>query len=108
MFLGDKFRGVGMHKQRMKIVFAIVFGVLAGFLLFGLSYVMFPAQASESPIPLPTSKPEAIASQIFWAIQLIGVAVVIASVFAGVLLICIREKDKFRRKSLENAKANPL
>jgi hypothetical protein len=43
-----------------------------------------------------------------WAIQLIGIAVVIASVFAGVLLICIREKDKLRRKSLENAKVNPL
>jgi hypothetical protein len=87
--------------QKVKMLAAIVVGTLSGFLLLGLSYLVFPDQTSQPPPPLPTSKAEPLASQILWAAQWIGLAVLIAVAVVGVVLIASRTRNKLKNKSLE-------
>ena len=67
---------------------AVVLAVVLTFLLIGVSYVLFPEPASEGPpIPMPTSKPETIADQVFGALPWIGLAACTASIVVGAMLL---------------------
>ena len=67
---------------------AVVLAVVLTFLLIGVSYVLFPDPASEGPpIPMPTSKPETIADQVFGALPWIGLAACTASIVVGAMLL---------------------
>lgn len=90
-----------MLGQKVKMLAAIIVGTLSGFLLLGLSYVVFPEQTSQPPPPLPTSKAEPLINQILWAVQWIALAVLIAVVVVGVVLVASRARNKLKSKSVE-------
>ena len=72
----------------MMVAAAVVLAVVLTFLLIGVSYVLFPDPASEGPpIPMPTSKPETIADQVFGALPWIGLAACTASIVVGAMLL---------------------
>ena len=77
-----------MTGQKMMAAAAVVLAVVLTFLLIGVSYVLFPDPASEGPpIPMPTSKPETIADQVFGALPWIGLAACTASIVVGAMLL---------------------
>jgi hypothetical protein len=90
-----------MLGQKVKMVSAVVVATLLGFLLLGLSYVLFPEQTSQPPPPLPTSKAEPLTAQILWAAQWIGIAALIAITVVGVVLVAGRARNKLKNKSME-------
>jgi amino acid transporter len=77
--------------QKTMVATAVVLAVVLAFLMVGISYVLFPEPASEGPpIPMPTSKPETIAEQIFGALPWIGLAACTASIVVGLMLLISR------------------
>jgi len=53
----------------MKIV-AVLLILASAFLLFGISYILFPEQIPQQPtLSKQIPKPEQLSDQIFWAIQ---------------------------------------
>ena len=85
-----------MLGQKVKMLVSIAVATLLGFLLLGLSYVLFPEQTSQPPIPMPTSKTEPLAVQILWAVQWIGLAALIAIAVVGVGLVASRARNKLK------------
>jgi amino acid transporter len=81
---------------KTKMAVAVILAILSAFLLVGISYLLFPDQTpQQSPIPMPTSKPEPLLDQILWAIEWIGLAALIAITIVGAVFIInriIREK----------------
>jgi hypothetical protein len=74
---------------------AIVLAVVLAFLMVGVSYVLFPDPSSEGPpIPMPTSKPETIADQVFVALPWIGLAACTASIVVGAMLLISKLKTR--------------
>lgn len=84
-----------MVEQKKKNVAAALLAVASAFLLLGISYILFldqtPQQPSISKSPL---QPETLLDQIFWAIQWIGLAAVIAITAVGAILIITQIKRK--------------
>ena len=83
-----------MPQQKVKMVAAVLAGVLMSFVLLSLSYIALPQQASQPPPPLPTAKTESLESQILWVAQWIGLAALIATAVVGVILVASRAKNK--------------
>jgi hypothetical protein len=74
---------------------AVVLAVVLTFLLIGVSYVLFPEPASEGPpIPMPTSKPETLADQVFGALPWIGLAACTAGIVVGLMLLISRIRTR--------------
>ena len=81
--------------QKTAMVAAALLAVALALLLVGISYVLFPAQSSqEPPLGTPIPKPESLMDQVFWAVQWIGLAALIALCAVGVLLLVIRVRGK--------------
>ena len=79
---------------------AIGIAIVSAFLLVGASYVLFPDQKSEGmPIPMPTSKPESLAEQVFWALPRIGLAVCTASIIVGLMLLISKVRTRHTPES---------
>ncbi|MCW3983632.1 MAG: hypothetical protein NWE96_06505 [Candidatus Bathyarchaeota archaeon] len=74
----------------------VIVGVLSAFLLLGLSYIIFPDMPIQQPPgPQPTSRPESLLSQIFWAFQLIGIAAIVSLTIVGAFMVVNRiRKEK--------------
>jgi len=80
---------------KVKMLTAIVVAALLGFLMLGLSYVIFPEPTSqEPPRPMPTTSTEPFMGQILWTIQWVGLAAVIAITVALVFLLVNRAISK--------------
>lgn len=80
---------------KVKVLSAIVVAALLGFLMLGLSYVIFPEPISrEPPRPMPTTTTEPFLGQILWTIQWIGLAAVIAVIVAVAFLLVNRAISK--------------
>lgn len=72
----------------MMVAAAVVLAIVLAFLMVGVSYMLFPDVPSEDPpIPMPTSKPETIADQVFGALPWIGLAACTASIVVGAMLL---------------------
>ncbi|MGO8806991.1 MAG: hypothetical protein ACLQO7_10395 [Candidatus Bathyarchaeia archaeon] len=90
-----------MIGQKLKSGLAIIAAVLAGFLMLGLTYLIFPniqnfkvigeTGTSQTPSPIPTPNSS---TQIFSALLWIGLAVVIAMAVAGSLLVINRARSR--------------
>jgi uncharacterized membrane protein len=79
----------------MAMLIAMLLAVALALLLVGMSYVLFPEQSSQEPphgVPIP--KPESLVDQVFWAIQWIGLAALIALCAVGVMLLVVRIRSK--------------
>lgn len=81
-----------MVEQKAKIA-AFILAILSAFLLLGISYVLFPSYSSQQP-PDPLLKPEPgyLLSELSWAILLIGLAAVVASLVAITVFVLTRNK----------------
>lgn len=79
----------------MMMVLAVLLAVALASLLVGMSYLLFPEQSSqEPPIGTPIPKPEPLINQVFWTIQWIGLAAIIALAIVGVMLLVVRTRNK--------------
>lgn len=63
------------------------------FLLFGISYILFPSQVSQQPNKsIPNIEP--ISDQIFWVIQWISLAAITAIAAVGTILFASRIRTR--------------
>lgn len=81
-----------MIGQKTMIAAAVILAILCAFLVAGISYVSFPSEASQQPIPGPRPKPGDLLSQFAWVILLISLAALVAALIAIMALILNRRK----------------
>jgi hypothetical protein len=84
----------GLVDQKKEIAAAAILALASAFLLFGISYILFPDQISQQNLSPPFFKPEHLSDQIFWAIQSIGLAAFIAITAVGAIFIINRIRSK--------------
>jgi uncharacterized membrane protein len=77
--------------QRTKLFGAIILAPILAFSLIGLTYLVFPDQTNQMPIPLPNPSTSV---QISMAINWLGVTAIVAIAIAGVLVVAQRIRRK--------------
>lgn len=80
-----------MVEQKAKIA-AFILAILSAFLLLGISYVLFPSYSSQQPDPGLKPEPGYLLSELSWAILLLGLAAVVASLVAITVFVLTRNK----------------
>ncbi len=71
---------------------AVILAILCAFLLAGISYVSFPSETSQQPVPGPGAEPGYLLSQFVWAILLVSLAALVATLITVMVLIVTRRK----------------
>jgi hypothetical protein len=78
--------------QRTKLFGAIILAPILAFSLIGLTYLVFPDQTNQMPIPLPDlSRSVQISIAIYW----VGITAIITIAIVGILMVA----QRIRRKS---------
>jgi hypothetical protein len=94
-----------MMGQKTKIATAVILAILFASLLVGISYILFPIENQQPPIPGPGVEPEYLLGEISWAIFFMSLAALVATLVAVTVLILKRDKrninlNAFNRKKL--------
>lgn len=81
-----------MVKQKTKIA-ATILALASAFLLVGISYLLFPDATPQEPTKsIPNIEP--LSDQIFWVIQWIGLAALLAITAVGAVFLTNRIRNK--------------
>ncbi len=73
-----------MIGQKARLLIAAVSAILIAFLLVGITYLVFPEQTDQMPIPVPEPS---MSAQVFGAIFWIAITTIVAFTVVGTILI---------------------
>src|SRR3990172_10441434 len=97
-----------MIRQKTKAAAAVFLAVLFAFLLFGISFVMFPSSSQQPPRPGPKPEPGYLLGEVSWAILLISIAVLVAVSIVVAVPILKRKKEMLSTVEFFSLRVNEL